>query len=437
MMIDDIKMCAPTHCSDIDKHLNTMGKKNAWSVGHLAMVYEEVSKHPCYCTYLATGQGSNWQGISGKVSHGLAIQIRYDNTSITVSPNHVFQTDTGIKQASKMTPTDKLISQSGEKIDITSIHLGEFKKGSHKAETKLKMPEKIEDHLVNTNGVMSGDYAVQLFFDQLSHAHSADAQHIVGSPEYTKKWGDAVLKAPTSAFNVGEDDIFIPAEKLNVNVPADAHRFVSDEHAEQLKSSAGFSSWADPLANQKTTELLNYYKHFYPQVTFHNDWTDQTVNAFAWVENGARHVAIKGGLVQHPAVQHDGLALVIAHELGHHYGGAPAFPSGLSCEGQADWIGARDIMRKVWFGKQFIDTSLNAYAQMAQFFGVPNVNTVPPGTGTCDHPAGACRIATYYAALSMTGKPACAGAPVDHNCFQEGFQEELASAMLNLPEMVV
>jgi hypothetical protein len=167
--------------------------------------------------------------------------------------------------------------------------------------------------------------------------------------------------------------------------------------------------WNDPLSRQWTQYLLDQHSAFYPQITYQLDWADDTVNAFAWIDaSGVRHVAIKGGLVRHVALLLEGIALVIAHETGHHYGGPPTFPGGLSCEGQADFSGVRDVMRKVWFGDQYAATTRPAIAQMAAFFGVPDSPTVPGGSAGCNHPPGACRIATYYSAFRLTGKPACA-----------------------------
>ena len=183
--------------------------------------------------------------------------------------------------------------------------------------------------------------------------------------------------------------------------------FIPDEEAE-AKAAEAKRPFNDPLAREWTEYLINYHRCFYPDVTYHLDWADNTVNAFAWVENGVRHVALMGGLVRHASLALEGISLVLAHELAHHYGGPPTFPGGLSCEGQADYFGVRNIMRRVWFDEQYITTTDAAIAQMADFFGVPNSETPPGGSAGCNHPAGACRVATYHRAVTLGGKPACA-----------------------------
>jgi hypothetical protein len=46
-------------------------------------------------------------------------------------------------------------------------------------------------------------------------------------------------------------------------------------------------------------------------------------NAQAFVEGGKKRVRLYGGLVRHRKVGSAGLACALAHETGHHLGGAP------------------------------------------------------------------------------------------------------------------
>ena len=63
---------------------------------------------------------------------------------------------------------------------------------------------------------------------------------------------------------------------------------------------------------------------------------------------------------------------------------------------------------------------------MAQFFNVRDSQDIPSGQGGCDYPAGKCRIATYYTALTlMHGKPACAGTAAFHSEQETHIWDEL------------
>lgn len=183
--------------------------------------------------------------------------------------------------------------------------------------------------------------------------------------------------------------------------------FLPEDEAE-ARAAAPKRRFDDPMAREWVDSLIRHHRFFYPDVTYHNEWDDPQVNAFAWVKNGVRHVALMGGLVRDQDLELEGISLVLAHELAHHYGGPPTFPGGLSCEGQADYNAVLIIMRKVWFGLQYNTTTDAGIAQMANFFGVANNPNPPGGAAGCNHPPGACRVATYHAAVNLGAKPGCA-----------------------------
>lgn len=82
-------------------------------------------------------------------------------------------------------------------------------------------------------------------------------------------------------------------------------------------------------------------------------WENPTINAQAWRFGEERHVTVCGGLVRHPAIATFGIALILAHETGHHLGGAPFDPDlrYLTWQGQADYWAAKEGMPRV-FGRK-------------------------------------------------------------------------------------
>ncbi|MBI3550654.1 MAG: hypothetical protein HY078_16580 [Elusimicrobia bacterium] len=79
-------------------------------------------------------------------------------------------------------------------------------------------------------------------------------------------------------------------------------------------------------------------------------WEDPQFNAFAFPRRGTNvyKVQFPGGLPRHPSVTQDGFTAVACHELGHHLGGAPAGPSGLSNEGESDYFANLKCLRRVF-----------------------------------------------------------------------------------------
>ena len=78
-------------------------------------------------------------------------------------------------------------------------------------------------------------------------------------------------------------------------------------------------------------------------------WTDPTVNAFASQSGNTWTVAMFGGLARRPEVTEDGFALVVCHELGHHFGGY-AFKGDrwAASEGESDFFATNACAKVIW-----------------------------------------------------------------------------------------
>ena len=94
------------------------------------------------------------------------------------------------------------------------------------------------------------------------------------------------------------------------------------------------------------------YKHYEPVVSnlgkrlvVERNWSDSTVNAYAYPKGDQMRVAMFGGLARHPEVTKDGFMMVMCHELGHHLGGAP-MKSWASNEGQSDYFAANKCFKR-------------------------------------------------------------------------------------------
>jgi hypothetical protein len=111
--------------------------------------------------------------------------------------------------------------------------------------------------------------------------------------------------------------------------------------------------------------LLNKFGRAFPEITYALLWESPTINAQAWRVGTVRHVTVYGGLVRHAAVNRPGLALMIAHETGHHLGGLPRDPEmrWMTWQGQADYWAARTAMPLV-FGAAARDTTLRGARQI-------------------------------------------------------------------------
>ncbi|MES3030928.1 MAG: hypothetical protein V4697_00785 [Patescibacteria group bacterium] len=385
-------------------------------------------------TVLALQKDGTWQKSSVVYSQGThyspkpiyyAIYVKLENdTDLLVTPDHLFMTPAkGLVRADRLSPSDKLVDASLKPVSIQAVVAGYYKGAFHHiAVGKWDMQQVNADgHFINTKGVVSADYYLQTFAKRLDTGLSRPQ---VGSGQYRVMHKDALmgqaafgLSLLKSKITIAADEFFEPYQP--VKVPAGAINFLPPEY-ETPKAEL-----LEPLDNSVPYEVAEYlvsnYKRSYSDVIYHVDWNDDTVNAYAWREGSTRHVALKGGLLRHRYVQVEGAGLVLAHEIGHHFGGPPQYPgenSWASCEGQADYWGAMVAQRRVWWGPFAIEQirkggdqlyNLFAYGLMAgNLFDLPK----PKATaGICSHPSAACRLATYRTAITLDDKPACAGDP--------------------------
>jgi hypothetical protein len=115
------------------------------------------------------------------------------------------------------------------------------------------------------------------------------------------------------------------------------------------------------------SDLFKKFHRAFPEVTYELFWESPTINAQAWRLGSARFVRVYGGLVRHPAITKYGLALMLAHETGHHLGGPPCDPAmpWLSWQGQADYWAARIAMPEIW-GPRAHEATLRAAQEIVE-----------------------------------------------------------------------
>ena len=458
-----LRNCEGSHCSVVDAEINEVCKQEEWAVGHPVITRDSRGVCKCHCSCLALGTpvaaslgitkpiesfrvgdrvvaaGSDlrWNTVHVSYSSGTStgvqpgtIFLEYVGGQLIVTPDHLFLlTDGNLKRSERLSRSDKLVGADGNPVDIERVSVGTYVGGFHHIATSTEDPQNdLTNHLLITNGIVSADYALQLFYRDADPydasnflAESNQTDPIVGTEEY---YAGASFRAAerspspgTSFENLRISSFvntsagyrhFVPMEHTKVKIPPNADSFISKEEAERIAARASFRSLVDPDSRAWAEYLARQHRAFYPDVVYHINWESNEVNAYAWIEGGVRHVSLEGGLIRDEDLDIEGLALVLAHELAHHYGGDPSHPGGLSCEGQSDYFGVRNVMRVVWFGEDYFTKATRGTTQMAAFFNVtePGSNT---GSGACSHPPGACRIFTYNAAIELSPRPSCAG----------------------------
>jgi hypothetical protein len=84
---------------------------------------------------------------------------------------------------------------------------------------------------------------------------------------------------------------------------------------------------SDDRLRRRIEGVLKRFKTFFPEIEYDVLWASRTCNAQAFVSDGKRCVRLYGGLARHKWVTIAGVAWIVAHETGHHLGGAPWHPN--------------------------------------------------------------------------------------------------------------
>lgn len=113
--------------------------------------------------------------------------------------------------------------------------------------------------------------------------------------------------------------------------------------------------------NQTIQTVLDKYgpvikKKYKKKLIIDAEWENDKVNAHATRDDHDNPViSILGGMARHPEMTKDGLTLIICHELGHQFGGAPkqfrgssSWRSWSSAEGQADYFASTKCLPRMF-----------------------------------------------------------------------------------------
>ena len=145
------------------------------------------------------------------------------------------------------------------------------------------------------------------------------------------------LVAATSAFASSEMRSFAPDNDLWQEDNLESIPHVTEELFNKVIDAA--LTVYNPIAKENHESLK-----------VNRRWTDSTVNANCRRSGGAVEINMYGGLARRDEVTPDAFALVLCHELGHAYGGAPYIQvsSKMAAEGQADYYGSSACLDAVY-----------------------------------------------------------------------------------------
>jgi hypothetical protein len=143
-----------------------------------------------------------------------------------------------------------------------------------------------------------------------------------------------------------------------LTAPLASATFIAEKDLKVFSTSSLPANTAEPEFKNLVARLQSLYEPharlFGGKLRIDGQWSNNKLNAQAAQMQGTWKVEITGGLARRPELTTDGLALILCHELGHHFGG---FPFGVRSpmekvwaanEGQSDYFATQVCARRLW-----------------------------------------------------------------------------------------
>lgn len=357
---------------------------------------------------------------NGKTVVTVYYTLEQESRELVVTPDHVFLVYNEDLQKRKLTRAeqldifkDRLLDREGQPIPITAKETGGWWHGLHHIATTEDAATDPDYHLLISNGVVTGDWALQI-------AKLADTAHIAiePAPDWSaqKSISRHGFHQRAEGFDPAErrPEGFTPYSVDHVQVPTGARLFLRRDQADDIHENAS----QYPVTVSGSQEVIYYLfrqlHSYYTNVLYYLQWEEDWPNAFAYQEFGASFVVITGGLVRTEGLSVDGLLTILASTTGRIVGGEPLVPrSTFSCVGQSDYFATLAVLRNVLLGQEYRTRSTNGLNDIRKLFEYinPEHRGGMPGN-VCDVISTDCRLEALTAGRSMLPLPACAGGPL-------------------------
>lgn len=355
------------------------------------------------------------------------IQVRFGDPDsprkVLASRNQLFMVQGNrLKRASKLVPLeDSLVQPDGSTVTILDLTAGKFEGGVHQISTSGTVATDWAGHLMIANGVVCGDYSLQLTNLEVANPELLVAGHNdlpeFGTRLYAERYAHlfaSELRAHGAEAEYADDHAegFQPLLASTRPRPGNDSAFITHRQALDIQENAP----RQPPYSGAGTDILKYlfklYQGFYPTITFYLDAGNELPNAYSVREYGSEFVVVNGGLIRTDVIQYEALAFVIAHQISVLRGGDPKDPSGNTCRGQADYNSILGVFPYVWFGLYSYPLVQPAIDQITAFFDFidPEHREGLPGN-RCNEISIDCRLKSLAAASVVASLPECAGGP--------------------------
>lgn len=311
---------------------------------------------------------SQGTGDSGHQSAMVYLHYGEDDKQIIVSTDQVFLMSAGkLKRADVLVPgKDLLVDEWGNPVVIHEVSIGEYDGGVHHISTGINKSGDINGHLLLSEGVISGDFSVQINSQGLmEQGIMEDHKDLpkIGTEEYEK----SNLHLSEEVYNVAQSTAVTENHKSDVKrlakfyvhgerltqIPETAAAYFDKAQAEDIKKNAPQWGFGEIGINSAMVKyVIKLFKGFYPNIEFYYDQANKNVNAYAFEQMSTPTIIITGGLTRVKSLGQEGISLILAHMISAVQKLTPPGANGWTSVGMADYYSV-SVLMNVYFGSYY------------------------------------------------------------------------------------
>lgn len=282
-----------------------------------------------------------------------------EQRQVIATPDNLFlMSDGKLKRADRLVPQkDKILTSDGDALIVTAVVSGRWDKGLHHIATGLEFTGSLDGHLINANGIVTGDYCLQINQHELVKMglmHDPKEAPALGSDAFA----DAHAHLDTGpTFAKGPDDVtlvdgFTPFALVDeVYIPATAAQLFTDKQADDIvnNKNTSFRAVHDDSGFESMHYLIRLYRGFYPDIIVTIDKTNERFNTFAFEMYGQKHLVISGEILRMNGLYQEGYQFILAQGIARLLGEKPLTPNGFTYVAAADFYAISSVIRTVTY----------------------------------------------------------------------------------------
>ncbi len=321
----------------------------------------------------------------------IMIRIDFGNgQTLVASPAQLFLLPSGkLKRADQLVPgTDALVDRANQPLPIHRLSSGLYGGATQHVATTASSPAdwdgSLDGHLIELNGVVAGDYLLDLLADSPKLAPHLDAPDApkLGSPSYQA----AAPHLVTESFAVGTASAmasgapgtqpFAELRGAGITIPHNAIGLFSPAQETLLAGPIVPKRVISDQTNVNQTDFyIKLFSGFFPDVTVKLDWASPSTNIFCFNLLADPYVVISGGFLRLEPIYGDAVAATIAFGIANR-----TIPADANNVGHSLYDGIGTILPQAVQGANLSTTLAAAQKQFDDLIALiePPTPTPPP-----------------------------------------------------------